>query len=32
MTGRMLGVTCSDGAVLVRSFEYVGADDPAALS
>ena len=32
MTGRMLGVTCSNGAVLVRSFEYTGADDPAALS
>ena len=32
MTGRMLGVVCRDGAVLVRSFEYVGADDPAALS
>ena len=31
MTGRMLGVTCSSGAVLVRSFEYIGADDPAAL-
>jgi hypothetical protein len=31
MTGRMLGVTCSSGAVLVRSFEYLGADDPAAL-
>ena len=32
MTGRMLGVVCRDGSVLVRSFEYVGADDPAALS
>lgn len=32
MTGRMLGVTCSNGNVLVRSFEYVGADDPAVLS
>ena len=32
MTGRMLGVAVSDGSVLVRSFEYVGADDPAALS
>jgi xylan 1,4-beta-xylosidase len=31
MTGRMLGVTCSSGVVLVRSFEYVGADDPGAL-
>ena len=32
MTGRMLGVTCSSGVVLVRSFEYTGADDPAVLS
>jgi hypothetical protein len=32
MTGRMLGVTCSSGNVLVRFFEYVGADDPAVLS
>ena len=32
MTGRMVGVVCRDGSVLVRSFEYVGADDPAALS
>ena len=32
MTGRMLGVVSRDGSVLVRSFEYVGADDPAAIS
>jgi hypothetical protein len=32
MTGRMLGVTCTSGVVVVRSFEYSGADDPAALS
>jgi hypothetical protein len=32
MTGRMLGVTCTSGVVLLRSFEYTGADDPAALS
>jgi hypothetical protein len=32
MTGRMLGVTCTSGVVQVRSFEYTGADDPAALS
>ena len=32
MTGRMLGVTGTSGSVLVRSFEYTGADDPAALS
>ena len=32
MTGRMLGVACTRGVVLVRSFEYVGADDPAVLS
>ena len=32
MTGRMVGVACRDGSVVVRSFEYVGADDPAALA
>jgi len=32
MTGRMVGVVCRSGAVLVRSFDYVGADDPAALA
>jgi len=32
MTGRMVGVVCSEGDVFVRSFEYVGADDPAALA
>ncbi len=32
MTGRMIGVVCSEGTVLLRSFEYVGADDPAALA
>ena len=32
MTGRMVGVVCPDGSVLIRSFEYVGADDPADLS
>jgi hypothetical protein len=31
MTGRLVGVVCREGAVLVRSFEYVGADDPEAL-
>jgi xylan 1,4-beta-xylosidase len=31
MTGRMVGVRCADGDVLVRSLEYVGADDPAAV-
>jgi xylan 1,4-beta-xylosidase len=31
MTGRMVGVWCSEGSVLVRSFEYVGSDDPAGL-
>jgi xylan 1,4-beta-xylosidase len=31
MTGRMVGVVCRDGAVVVRSFSYVGADDPAAI-
>ena len=32
MTGRMVGVVCRDGSVVVRSFEYAGADDPAALA
>jgi hypothetical protein len=32
MTGRVLGVTCTSGVVLVRSFEYTGADDPGALA
>ncbi|WP_420122314.1 family 43 glycosylhydrolase [Nakamurella sp.] len=27
MTGRMVGITCADGHVLVRSFEYLGSDD-----
>ena len=31
MTGRLVGVVTGAGSVLVRSFEYVGADDPAAL-
>ena len=31
MTGRMVGVHCSSGTVVVRSFEYVGADDPAVV-
>jgi xylan 1,4-beta-xylosidase len=31
MTGRVLGVACVSGSVVVRSFEYLGADDPAAL-
>jgi xylan 1,4-beta-xylosidase len=32
MTGRMVGVTCGEGDVLVRSFGYTGADDPSVLS
>jgi hypothetical protein len=28
MTGRLVGLTSASGSVLVRSFEYVGADDP----
>jgi hypothetical protein len=32
MTGRMVGITCREGAVVVRSLRYAGADDPAALS
>ena len=31
MTGRMVGVVCRDGAVVVRSFHYAGADDVVAL-
>jgi hypothetical protein len=31
MTGRMAGVVSSTGSVLVRSFSYLGADDPAAV-
>ncbi|MFD9321713.1 hypothetical protein ACFWDQ_29345 [Streptomyces sp. NPDC060053] len=30
MTGRMVGLTCSEDEVLVRSFTYSGADDPEA--
>ena len=28
MTGRLVGVWCSSGPVLVRSFRYTGSDDP----
>ncbi|MFF3203847.1 family 43 glycosylhydrolase [Streptomyces sp. NPDC002962] len=28
MTGRTVGLTCTEGEVLVRSFTYSGADDP----
>jgi hypothetical protein len=28
MTGRLVGVVSTSGSVLVRSFEYIGADDP----
>ncbi|WP_346618479.1 family 43 glycosylhydrolase [Blastococcus montanus] len=31
MTGRMVGIWCSSGSVVVRSFSYAGADDPAAV-
>jgi beta-xylosidase len=31
MTGRLVGVVSAAGRVLVRSFEYAGADDAAAL-
>ncbi|OQR64446.1 glycoside hydrolase 43 family protein [Streptomyces maremycinicus] len=31
MTGRTVGLACSEGAVLFRSFTYSGADDPEAL-
>ena len=32
MTGRLIGVWCTSGSVVVRSFRYAGADDPAGLS
>jgi xylan 1,4-beta-xylosidase len=32
MTGRMVGITCREGAVVVRSFQYVGADDPTVIA
>jgi hypothetical protein len=31
MTGRMAGVVSGSGSVLVRSFSYLGADDPAVI-
>lgn len=31
MTGRMIGISCHHGTVLVRDFQYEGADDPDAL-
>ncbi|MGY1812362.1 family 43 glycosylhydrolase [Blastococcus sp. SYSU D00820] len=31
MTGRMAGIACSSGSVLVRSFTYAGSDDPAVV-
>jgi xylan 1,4-beta-xylosidase len=31
MTGRLAGVWCSSGSLVVRSFRYAGADDPAAV-
>ncbi|WP_406010973.1 glycoside hydrolase family 43 protein [Streptomyces sp. NBC_00637] len=31
MTGRTIGLTCSEGEVLFRSFTYSGADDPLTL-
>lgn len=31
MTGRMLGVSCLRGSVLIRSFEYAGADVAATV-
>jgi xylan 1,4-beta-xylosidase len=32
MTGRLAGVVCRDGEVLLRTFEYTGADDPTAIA
>jgi hypothetical protein len=31
MTGRLAGVVCATGSVLVRSFEYTGADEASAV-
>jgi hypothetical protein len=31
MTGRLVGVWCSGGSVVLRSFEYEGSDDPAVV-
>jgi xylan 1,4-beta-xylosidase len=31
MTGRMIGISCHHGSVLVQDFEYLGADDAGAL-
>nr|WP_097184070.1 glycoside hydrolase family 43 protein [Blastococcus haudaquaticus] len=31
MTGRLLGVWCSSGAIVVRSFRYTGSDEPAVV-
>ncbi len=30
MTGRLLGVWCASGSIVVRSFRYTGSDDPAS--
>jgi xylan 1,4-beta-xylosidase len=32
MTGRMVGVWCGSGEVLIRSFEYAGSDDPTVVT
>ncbi|GAB3309234.1 glycoside hydrolase family 43 protein [Geodermatophilus aquaeductus] len=31
MTGRLVGAWCTDGSVVLRSFEYEGSDDPAVV-
>lgn len=31
MTGRMVGIACARGHVVVRSFDYCGSDDPDAI-
>lgn len=31
MTGRMVGLTCSEGEALFRSFTCSGSDDPEAV-
>ena len=31
MTGRVVGIWCTRGGVVLRSFEYAGSDDPAVV-
>ena len=32
MTGRMVGITCTEGSVLVRALRYRGSDSTDALA